>query len=157
MSSISLPTGKLRRLAMLFLSLIVLVGFAQTPVGRVGLRNIGFIATPPAYTSLAFSDPQGIPEALTAQTANVPITFRIENVGSSKHSYQWSIRLVGRQGAQNVYSGATQVGSRKGVTISSIVKIHCTMGRVAVLVELAHPAESIDSWITCASRQMNSK
>jgi hypothetical protein len=130
----------------------VAAGIAQTSAGHTLLRRVGLFQAPSSYTSLAFQHPQFLPGQLRSNPANVPVSFKIQDIGSVSRDYGWSV-LVNNDGrTRGISSGQVRLAAGHATVISRIVHISCSPGRVRISVSLtAHPAESIDAWTTCWS------
>ena len=126
-------------------------GMGQTRDGHSILQKAGLFAEPTSYTSLAFQQPQALPEQLPHKRANVDVSFVIHNAGNAPRGYQWSVRLVQGGHTHLVGSGGVRVGSGRAAAITRLTEISCTRGMVRIVVNLARPAEFIDAWTACWS------
>lgn len=132
---------------------MLLAGIGQASIGHTMLEKAGLFERPTNYTSLAFADPQALPEQLTQKQSNIDISFTISNVGEPYHGYQWSMHLVQAGHPRRVATGAAKVMPGKGVTITKSAKISCTHGEVQVTVSLTRPAETISAWMACPTQK----
>ena len=126
-------------------------GLAQTRDGHEILQKAGLFAGPTSYTSLAFQQPQALPEQLQRKRVNVNVSFVIRNAGNVPRGYQWSVLLVQGGHSHLVSSGGVRVGSGRAAAITRLAEISCTRGRVRIVVNVARPAEFIDAWTACWS------
>jgi len=133
---------------------MLLAGIAQADIGHTMLAKAGLFERPANYTSLAFAQPQTMPEQLTSQQEDVDISFKISNVGEPYHSYQWSMELVQTGHTRRIVTGGANVAPGKGVIVAKTAKISCPQGKVQVIVSLVHPAESIYAWIACPTHKV---
>jgi hypothetical protein len=131
----------------------LLAGIGQTSVGHMILRKAGLFEEPSSYTSLAFRQPQSLPEQLGSKRANVDVSFVIQNASDTPRDYQWSVLVLQGGRTQRVAAGTAHVASQRGSSITRSVKIFCTRGQVRILVSLAHPAEYIDALTACWSHR----
>jgi 4-hydroxy-L-threonine phosphate dehydrogenase PdxA len=132
---------------------VLLAGIGQTSIGHAVLVKAGLFERPANYTSLAFAQPQTLPEQLTSRQNNVDISFVISNVHEPYHAYRWSMQLVQIGHTRRVVAGSVNVASGKGVKITKSAKISCTQGKVQVIVSLVQPAEAIYAWIACPTHK----
>jgi hypothetical protein len=131
---------------------LLAVGIAQTSPGRTVLRKAGLLEPPVSYTSLAFEHPQSLPEQLSSQRANIPVSFQIHNYGNTVHKYEWSIVLTQGTLIQRLASGTAEVAAGHAAVISRNEAVSCTQGQQRIIVRLTEPAESIDAWMRCPRR-----
>lgn len=128
---------------------LLAVGIAQTTPGRTVLRKAGLLEPPASYTSLAFEHPQSLPEQLSSQRANIPVSFQIHNNGNTGHEYEWSIVLAQGTLIQRLASGTAEAAAGHATVINRTEPVSCTQGQQRIVVRLTQPAESIDAWMTC--------
>lgn len=105
---------------------------------------------PPSYTSLAFAQPQSLPERLHTRLSIVKVSFVIHNSGGPG-DYQWSVLLAQGGSARRVSEGNVHVAPGHGASITRFEDILCTRGPVQIVVSLARPAEQIDFSAACPS------
>ena len=125
--------------------IILVVGvLSQTPPGRDGLRSAGVLGTPAAYTELAFSAPEELPQQLvTTNVTKVP-AFEIHNVTGAARRYRWSVTLTSAGGAvQAAAAGQASVAAGHSATLTPSVRPECRPGPLTVTVSLAASGESI--------------
>jgi hypothetical protein len=135
--------------AVLAAVVILAAGLAQTTAGHATLRTVGLFQEPTRYTSLAFSDPQALPEQLPAARVSVSVSFVIHNSGRSRRHYRWSVLLVQADRTRREAAGDTTIAAGHGAGITAPAKVSCQQGRIRIIVKLARPAETIDAWTTC--------
>jgi hypothetical protein len=129
------------------------VTIGQTSVGHAMLRKAGLLEGSASYTSLAFVHPQSLPEQLGSKPTNVSVSFVIHNATGTPRYYQWSMLLAQGSRTLRVAAGSVRVGPGRGAAITRSARIFCKGGKVRIVFSLAHPAEFIDAWSTCASRR----
>jgi hypothetical protein len=146
--------GVMRWRGMVALVAVVAVAasIAQTSAGHAMLRKAGLFEKPTSYTSLAFQNPHSLPEQLKAKRASVPISFVIHNVSATPRDYFWSVLLRQGRHRHRVAAGGIRVASGHSAGITRSVQISCTRGQVRIVVNLVHPAESIDASMACWTR-----
>lgn len=128
-------------------------GIGQTNFGHSALEKAGLYEKPPGYTSLAFLNPQSLPEQLTLKEVSVDVSFVVGNAENISHSYQWSVSLVQGQRARHVTAGNVRVTSGGEAAVARSVQVSCIPGQVQhvrIVVSLARPAESIDALAECS-------
>lgn len=123
---------------------------AQTSVGSSLLQVAGLFQSSASYTSLAFADPQKLPEQLTSPRATIPVSFVIKNASDTSRTYGWSVLLT-HTGHSKRLSGYTSIGAGKESTVRRVLRFSCVGGRFHVVVKLATPTESIGFWTDCWS------
>lgn len=141
----------LRGLIILVAIIVLGVGVAQASLGRVALEKAGLYEQPIDYTSLAFLNPQFMPEKLTARQTTVNIAFVIQNTGGTSHDYQWSVLLVQGHSTRHLAAGSVHVAVGKGTEITQSARISCSRGQITIVASLARPAEYIDARMACTS------
>lgn len=129
--------------------IVLAAGIGQTSLGHTLLEKAGLFEEPTSYTSLAFQDPQSLPEQLSSKRATVSISFVIHNSGIIPHDYQWSVLLVQGQRSSHVAAGSVRVASGRAAAITQSVRVSCTRGQVRIVVSLMRPAEYIDARTAC--------
>jgi hypothetical protein len=144
-----------RGLAALAAAAVLAAGVGQTGAGHAILRSAGLLSEPSGYTSLAFTDPQALPEQLAAKRTDVGISFVVRNSTPASHDYQWSVVLVAGQQTRRLAGGTVRVAPGRAAVIARSASISCSRGRVQMVVGLARPAESIDAWAACLSKELN--
>jgi hypothetical protein len=137
----------------LAIAVVLAAGLGQTGVGHTILRKAGLFEEPASYTSLAFLQPQSLPELLSSKRANVAVSFVVHNAGSTPREYQWSVLLGQNQRMQRIASGSVRVASGRDGAITQSAEIICKRGRVKIVVNLTRPSESIDAWTDCRQRR----
>ena len=137
-------------LTVLLGAIILTAGIGQTTLGHTILRKAGITGGPTGYTSLAFSHPQSLPEQMGSKSANVEVSFVIQNTGDALRDYQWSVGLAQGQRRHDVATGNVRIAAGQEATITRSAKSSCTRGQIRVVVSLAEPAESIGAWIACS-------
>jgi hypothetical protein len=142
--------ANLRSLVVLAAVVLAAAGLAQTSPGHALLRRLGFEKSA-AYTELAFTRPQSLPEQLTSRTVVVDVPFEIHNVSPASRDYRWSIMVVRGGHGHHVASGHTRVPAGRTTTVGPAVAISCVNGRLRLQVVLASPHESIYFWTACWS------
>lgn len=131
---------------------ILIVAIAQTSIGHAILRRVGLSEQPTNYTSLAFTQPQSLPEQLSSRRTEIGVSFIIHNADEARHNYNWSMLLFQTGHTRRVASGKVSVPPGNGAAITQSARFLCAQGRVQVIVRLAYPAESIDAWMSCPLR-----
>jgi len=142
-----------RWLSVVALAAIVALGagMGQTSFGHAILRKAGLFEEPTSYTSLAFLHPQSLPEQLRSKRASIGVSFVIHNAGSTSSYYQWSVVLAEGRRPRHVAAGSVRLAAGREAAITRSVEVLCTRGTLRIIVDLAHPAESIDAWTACFS------
>ena len=135
---------------MLAAVVLATAGLAQTSPVHALLRRLG-LEKSAAYTELAFTRPQSLPEPLTSRTAVVDMPFEIHNVSPASRTYRWSIMVIRGGHDHRVASGTARVPAGRTTTVRPAVAVSCVNGRVRFEVVLASPRESIDFWTACWS------
>jgi hypothetical protein len=146
-------TVRWRGLIALAAGAMLAAGLGQTSRGHAVLRAMGLLDEPTTYTSLAFLNPQSLPQQLEATRASVNASFVIHNANTTPSTYQWSVLLAQGRRTHRLAGGNVLVAPGHGAAISPSLEIDCTSGKVRIEVNLAHPAESIDVWLTCPPRR----
>jgi hypothetical protein len=132
---------------------MLFAGIGQASIGRSILEKAGLFEQPTSYTSLAFAQPQNLPEQLAPKQKTIGISFMIHNSGGRTYGYQWSIQFVQTGLIHRAAAGYVSIDPGKGATISRTEVIQCNRKKVQIVVSLAHPAESIDAWMACPSHK----
>ncbi len=129
-------------------------GAAQTSPGRSLLQKAGLASAPASYTTLSFAHPQALPARLRSVVAAIHVSFVIHNASGSSapRVYHWAIMLSHAGASLYGAVGQTRVPSGAGTTVNTTVLAVCTGGRLRLAVRLARPAESIDFWTACRTR-----
>ena len=127
---------------------VLALGVGQTDLGHAALRKAGLLEDPPSYTSLAFAQPQSLPERLHTRLSIVKVSFVIHNSGGPG-DYQWSVLLAQGGSARRVSEGNVHVAPGHGASITRFEDILCPRGPVQIVVSLARPAEQIDFSAAC--------
>jgi hypothetical protein len=151
LSAVSHRAVRWRGLVTLAIAIVLAAGLGQTNRGHAILGRVGLFQEPTSYTSLAFLNPQSLPEQLSSKKAIVGVSFVINNTGGIPHDYQWSVLLVQGRRTHHVAVGNVRIASGSSVAITRSASISCTRGQVRIIVSLARPAEFIDAWTTCSS------
>lgn len=139
-----------------FITVVALIaGLAQTSGGHSVMRSAGLFQEPAAYSELAFTSPNALPEILASGKNVVNVSFDIHNVTGSVRNYQWSILLVQSDRSQLEGSGVARTLGQKSASVKKLVPVVCTAGRIQLVVRLASPSESIDFWMTCQDPSRN--
>ena len=123
-------------------------GVAQTSVGSSLLREAGLSQSSASYTSLAFTDPQELPEQLMARHATIHVSFVIKNMSGTSRTYGWSVLLI-RTGHNKRLVGYAKIRAGEESTVRTMLRFSCVDGRFHVVVKLAMPTESIGFWTDC--------
>lgn len=152
MSALSHQLARWRGTVALVAILVLVAGVAQTSQGHAIMARFGLFQQPASYTSLAFQHPQSLPEQLSPAT-DVDVSFVIRNAGDSPRDYKWSVVLTQGQTTLRLASGVVNIASRGERTVARSVKVSCTRGQARIVVSLARPAESIDSWMACTPQK----
>ena len=149
MAAVAPPVVKWGRIVAVLALIVLAAGIAQTGAGHSLLRKAGLFEPPVSYASLAFRQPQSLPQQLASARADVPVSFVISNAGHTPHTYQWAVSLV--QGTQHrpVATGSIRLAPGHRAALTRAAHVVCTRQRVGLVVSLAHPAESIHAWTTC--------
>jgi hypothetical protein len=132
---------------------VAAAAIGQTSTGQEILQRAGLSAASSGYTSLSFLHPLSLPQSLTRKRQEVQVSFVIGDHDSASQSYQWSLHLLQQGSAREAGSGQIKLNPEQTETIDKSVSISCGEGRVQIVVELAHPAESIDAWAVCNTRE----
>lgn len=151
MSAVSHRAVRWRGAVTLTVVTVLTAGLGQTSFGHAILGKVGLFQEPTSYTSLAFLNPQSLPEQLSSKQATVGVSFVIHNTGGIPRDYQWSVLLVQGERKHDVAAGSVRIASGSGVAITRSARISCTRGQVRIVVSLARPAEFIDAWAACSS------
>ena len=151
MSAVSHRAVRWQGVVTLTTAIVLAAGLGQTSLGHAILGRVGLFQEPTSYTSLAFLNPQSLPEKLNSKQATVGVSFVIHNTDGIPHDYQWSVLLVQGRRTHHVVAGSVRIASGSGVAITRSASIFCTRGQVRIVVRLARPAEFIDAWTTCSS------
>jgi hypothetical protein len=149
LSATPLPAARRWGLSALIVAVVVAAGAAQTSFGRAQLQRAGLTEEHPSYTSLAFLDPQSLPEQLTSKRAKVNVSFVIRNATSTAYDYQWSVSLLHGKRTHRIDAGSISVVPGRSATITRVEHISCNSGRVRISVNLKYPAEDVDAWAAC--------
>ena len=134
---------------MLVILVLLCAGVAQTSPGHSILTGLGVTATPPSYTELSFTMPDGLQETVGAVQAPITVSFGIHNVSKSPKDYHWSAVAVHDGTNEGSVSGAVTVAAQGRTSVTGNIQATCPSGRDQVVVRLASPAESINFWVTC--------
>jgi hypothetical protein len=131
----------------------VAVGMGQTSAGHRILQDAGLVAAPVSYTSLAFRNPESLPQQLYAKRADINVSFAIQNAGTAARDYQWSVLLVQGDRVHRLATGKSRIGPGRRTVITRSAATSCSPGQARIVVKLAHPAENIDALTVCRSRR----
>jgi hypothetical protein len=134
---------------MLVILVLLCAGLAQTSPGHSVLVGLGVTATPPSYTELSFTTPDGLQETVGAVQAPITVSFGIHNVSGSSKDYHWSAVAVHGGTNEGSVSGDVTVAAQGRTAVTENIQATCPSGRDQVIVRLASPAESITFWVTC--------
>ena len=134
---------------LLVILVLLCAGVAQTSPGHSILTGLGVTATPPSYTELSFTMPDGLQETVGAGQAPITVSFGIHNVSKSPKDYHWSAVAVHDGTNEGSVSGAVTVAAQGRTSVTGNIQATCPSGRDQVVVRLASPAESINFWVTC--------
>jgi hypothetical protein len=134
---------------LLVILVLLCAGVAQTSPGHSILTGLGVTATPPSYTELSFTMPDGLQETVGAVQAPITVSFGIHNVSKSPKDYHWSAVAVHDGTNEGSVSGAVTVAAQGRTSVTGNIQATCPSGRDQVVVRLASPAESINFWVTC--------
>lgn len=138
------PAGRRRWPYVLLLVIILAVGvLSQTPPGRNVLRSAGVLGTPAAYTELAFTTPDQLPQQLVVANVTKVPAFEIHNVTGAARRYRWSVTLSSAGGAVQSAAGQASVADGHRATLTPSVRVDCRPGPLTVSVSLATSGESI--------------
>lgn len=127
----------------------VLVALAQTPPGRSLMRLTGLAKSPAPYSALYFTDPRGLPASVPAGHVGLNVSFAVHNATGSGNTYRWTVRVVEAAKTRSAASGTLTVAAGGTQRENTQVSVLCPSGTLDVVVQLAAPAESIDSKAAC--------
>jgi hypothetical protein len=140
---------QLAALAIAVVTVATLATLAQSKTGQRELRKIGVAAPPPAFTALAFVDPNQLPTTLHQQVQRLVVPFTIINHSARAASYRWQIVAAGPR-QRMLGSGFIQVAGGQASIVSPQVELGCTdRTRVNVLLSTG---TSIGFWAACVRR-----
>jgi hypothetical protein len=144
------PAGRRRWPYVLLLMIVLAAGVVfQTPAGRDVLRSAGVLGTPAAYTELAFTAPDDLPQQLVAANVTKIPAFEIHNVTGTAHRYRWSVTVSSASGAMQAAAGETPVAVGHVATLAPSARVECRPGPLTVTVQLATSGESISFRADC--------
>jgi hypothetical protein len=136
---------------------VLAAGIGQSSHGHTILAKAGLAEVPASYTSLAFLQPQSLPNQLTSERESVDVSFVITNTSSTPRDYQWSVSLITEQRAAVTAKGNVSVAAGQKADVIRLAAISCRRGRVHIVISLAHPAEGIDAWSACLPEKVKPK
>ncbi|PPK67343.1 hypothetical protein V5P93_005625 [Actinokineospora auranticolor] len=127
---------------------VLLAAAAQGGIAGPLLRAAGLVADEPAYTELAFVDPDRLGTRLAATGGLVDSTFAIHNHEGTDTTYPWSVVLRDGERVEVIADGERTVPAGTGVTVPVSVALTCP-SHARVEVRVAVPARSIDFLAPC--------
>jgi hypothetical protein len=128
---------------------LLCAGVAQTSPGHSVLVGLGLTETPPGYTELSFTDPDGLQEFVASVQAPVTVSFGIHNVSGSQQAYRWSVVALHDGTNEGSASGDLTVAAQGHAAVTTNVQVTCPSGRIQMVLRLASPAESLNFWVAC--------
>lgn len=140
-----------RGLVTLTIIIVITAGLCQTSFGRTILGRLGLYEGPTSYTSLAFLHPQPPFGQLSPDKPIADVSFVIQNTSSTARSYQWSVSLVQEKHTSHVAAGTVRIASGGAISVSRSARISCARGQAQIVVNLARPAEFINTRTACKS------
>lgn len=129
--------------------IVLIIGIGQTSFGHPVLQKIGLYKQPTGFTSLAFANPQSLPERLKTKQAELGISFVISNRENTTRDYQWTLSSVQAGHTQHIADGAISIKSGRSTIITRPAKISCAQRQVKIVVSMESPAEHIDALTAC--------
>jgi hypothetical protein len=142
---------------MLVILVLLCAGAAQTSPGHSVLVGLGLTETPPSYTELSFTSPDGLQEFVASVQAPVTVSFGIHNVSGSAENYRWSVVALHDGTNEGSSSGNLAVAARGRATLTTNVQVTCPSGRIQMVLKLASPAESLNFWVACPAASGTAK
>lgn len=151
MSTAARPHPTLGRHGWLVLvaGIVLTVGIGQTSFGHSMLQKVGLYKQPTGFTSLAFVNPQSLPERLKTNRTVIEISFVVSNRENTTKDYHWALSWVQAGHTQRIADGVISIKSGRSTIITHPAKIFCTQRQVKIIVSLEIPAEHIDALTAC--------
>jgi hypothetical protein len=126
----------------------------QTPAGASALESLGLRGPAPAFVELSFADPAHLPLVRDA-AGQVDVAFVLRSHGADSHDVDWRIETSGAGGTRLQGSGTETLQQGDAANVTRTVDVPCPIAgsasRTMVRVSLVDPAESILTWVACAS------
>jgi hypothetical protein len=129
--------------------IVLTIGIGQASFGHSMLQRVGLYKQPSGFTSLAFVNPQSLPERLKMNRTAIGISFVISNRENTTRDYQWALSSVQAGHTQRIADGVISIKSGRSAIITRPAKIFCTQRQVKIVVSLESPAEHIDALAAC--------
>lgn len=128
----------------------LLLGLAQTAVGRDALDSLGVRNDDGGFTELSFAQPGDLPRRMTEDVV-VKVPFFIRNRETGPRAYRWVVEQHSGARTRVLASGSTATTAvGRAAYVSPELALPCDRVRSQAVVRVVGIDQSIDFWTKCS-------